>query len=128
MNELLQQLIELQSLESGEIRSKSVEASKAALRARIPLQVLGHYDRLAARGKKPLAAVSGQVCSACHMRVPLGVIMTLKHGDDIQLCESCGRYLFLPPVEQTETKAAEPPAGSKRKKKSRKAEKSLQAA
>lgn len=34
------------------------------------------------------------------MRVPLGVVMTLRHEDDIQLCENCERYLYL--VETTE--------------------------
>ena len=94
MKELLQNLIQLQSLESAGVKDKKVEASLAELRAKIPPQILAHYDRLVARGKKGLAAVRGQVCSGCHMQVPLGVVMTLKHGEDIQLCESCGRYLY----------------------------------
>jgi len=98
MNELLQHLIKLQSLETGGTESKGVAIAKSELRGKIPAQILAHYDRLVARGKKGLAAVSAnRVCSACHMQVPLGTIMTLKHGDDIQLCESCGRYLYLPP-------------------------------
>jgi hypothetical protein len=48
------------------------------------------------RGKKGLAAVNNQVCAGCHMHVPMGVIITLKHGRDVQLCENCGRYLYLP--------------------------------
>jgi predicted nucleic acid-binding Zn-ribbon protein len=126
MKELLQQLIELQSLEFSESNSKNIETSKAALRAKIAPQILGHFDRLATRGKKPLAAVSGQVCTGCHMRVPLGAIMTLKHGNDIQLCENCGRYLYLLP--DAEPEAAELAAAAKPKKKSRKPAKSLQAA
>ena len=99
----------------------------AELRAKIPSQILAHYDRLVARGKKGLAAVRGQVCSGCHMQVPLGVVMTLKHGDDIQLCESCGRYLFLPPALETE--AAGPVASPKPERKKRKQKKqSVQAA
>ena len=104
MNELLQHLIKLQSLETGGTENKGVAASKSELRAKIPPQILAHYDRLVARGKKGLAAVSlNRVCSACHMQVPLGAIMTLKHGDDIQLCESCGRYFYLPPAAEVET-------------------------
>lgn len=124
MNELLHQLLELQTLDADKTESKQVAAAKAALRAKIPPQVLGHYDRLADRGKKPLAAVNGQVCAGCHMRVPLGAIMTLKRGDDIQLCESCGRYIYLPPEAATPAVAplAEPP-----KKRGRKPKKSLQA-
>ena len=101
MNELLQNLIKLQSLEFGEIKDKNAEATKAELRAKIPSQILAHYDRLVARGKKGVAIVRDQVCTGCHMRLPIGVIMTLMHEQDIQLCESCGRYLYLPPAAKT---------------------------
>jgi hypothetical protein len=29
------------------------------------------------------------------MHVPRGVVLTLMRGEDIQLCENCGRYLYL---------------------------------
>ena len=118
MKELLQNLIQLQSLEFGGDDKGNQEAALAELRAKIPSQILGHYDRLVARGKKGVAAVRGQVCSGCHMQVPLGVVMTLKRGDDIQLCESCGRYLYLPP--DLETEATEPDASPKPERKKRK--------
>ena len=124
MKALLQNLIQLQSLESGGVKNKNVEASLAELRAKIPSQILAHYDRLVARKKKGVAAVRGQVCSGCHMQVPLGVVMTLRHGQDIQLCGNCGRYLYLPPTVKTET--AEPAVSPKPKKKTRKPKKSLQ--
>src|ERR1039458_9640496 len=104
MNELLQNLVELQSLEFEKITGKAAEPAIAELRGKIPPQILGHYDRLVAHGKKGLAAVHGQVCTGCHMQVPLGVVLTLKRGQDIQLCENCGRYLYLPEA----TKAAVP--------------------
>ena len=126
MKELLQNLIQLQSLECGGDEKEKRGADMADLRAKIPSQILAHYDRLVARGKKGLAAVRGQVCSGCHMQVPLGVVMTLKHGDDIQLCESCGRYLYLPPT--VETKVAEPAASPKPERKKRKQKRSSLAA
>ena len=124
MKELLQNLIQLQSLEFGGDEKEKGGAVLAELRAKIPSQILAHYDRLVARGKKGLAAVRGQVCSGCHMQVPLGVVMTLRHGQDIQLCGNCGRYLYLPPTVKTET--AEPAVSPKPKKKTRKPKKSLQ--
>ncbi len=110
MNELLQNLLKLQSLEFGETAEKNAAAVIADLRAKIPLQILGHYDRLRARDKKGLAAVRNQVCTACHMQVPLGVVATIMHGTDIQLCGNCGRYLYLPEPEPAPTKAAATPA------------------
>jgi hypothetical protein len=126
MKELLQNLIQLQSLEFGGDEKRKPEAALAELRAKIPSQILAHYDRLVARGKKGLAAVRGQVCSGCHMQVPLGVVMTLKRGEDIQLCESCGRYLYLPPTVETE--ASEPAASPKPARKKRKQNRPLLAA
>ena len=125
MNELLQNLIKLQSIKFGESKDKNIEASTTELRAKIPPQILGHFDRLVARGKKGVAIVRNQVCTGCHMHLPIGVIMTLKHARDIQLCENCGRYLYLPPAEKTE--AVEPTASPKPVKKARKSKKSLQA-
>jgi predicted nucleic acid-binding Zn-ribbon protein len=121
MKDLLQSLIQLQSFEFGDDRGPKVEGAKAELRAKIPAQILAHYDRLIARGKKGVAVVRGQVCSECHMQVPLGVVMTLRHGQDIQLCESCGRYLCLPPGWDSEP--AKPAAAPKPAKKPRKSKK-----
>jgi predicted nucleic acid-binding Zn-ribbon protein len=126
MKELLQNLIQLQTLEFGGVENENSEASLAELRAKIPSQILAHYDRLVARGKKGVAAVRGQVCSGCHMQVPLGVVMTLKRGQDIQICENCGRYLYLPPAVETE--ATEPTARPGPERKKRKQNRPLQAA
>ena len=124
MKALLQNLVKLQTLEFGEDESPAVDKAKADLRAQIPPQILGHYDRLVARGKKGLAALHGQVCSACHMQVPLGVVMTLRSGQDVQLCESCGRYLYLPPTESIAAPA--PVTNPKPEKKPRKSKRTLQ--
>jgi predicted nucleic acid-binding Zn-ribbon protein len=127
LNELLQNLIKLQSLEFDEIADPNAEAVIAELRAKIPFQILGHYDRLAAKGKKGITLVRDQVCTGCHMRVPIGGVMALKHGEDIQLCENCGRYLYLAPAAPAEpAKSAEATTESKPGRKPRKSKKSLQ--
>jgi hypothetical protein len=123
LNELLQNLIKLQSLEFGGTSDKDTEATMTGLRVKIPSQILAHYDRIVVKGKKGITMVRDQVCTGCHMRVPIGAIMSLKHGEDIQLCESCGRYLYLPP--QTETVPVAPTANPKPVKKPRKSKKSL---
>jgi len=100
MKELLKNLVKLQEAELGE--AKAEEKLVAELRAKIPPQILGHYDRLMGRGKKGIVPVRHQTCSGCHMRLPIGAITTLMHGTDIQLCDSCGRYLYLPESAGTE--------------------------
>jgi predicted nucleic acid-binding Zn-ribbon protein len=95
MNELINKLLKLQSLEFDEQVGPDMEKQISVLRAKIPAPILGHYDRLVARGKKGVAGVQKQVCTGCHMHVPRGVVLTLMHGDDLQLCGNCGRYLYL---------------------------------
>ena len=122
VNELLQNLIKLQSLEFGGSDDKKTEAAMTELRTKIPSQILAHYDRIVVKGKKGITLVRDQVCTGCHMRVPIGAVLSLRHGEDIQLCESCGRYLYLAP--ETEAVPAAPTASPKQVKKTRKSRKS----
>ena len=119
MTELLKTLVKLQDLELGGEKGREAEGLKTEWRAKIPPPILLHYDRLMARGKKGIAAVRNQTCMGCHMQVPLGVVMTLMRGTDIQLCDACGRYLYLPEAEAmpAASAAAEPKAPAKPRKK-----------
>jgi len=101
----MQNLLQLQSLDSGESQEKNAGDIIAGLRGAIPPPILAHYDRLHARGKKGLAVVRNQVCAECHMGIPLGTIMTIRHGADLQLCGNCGRCLYLPDLAETESPA-----------------------
>lgn len=101
MNGILQNLLKLQGLEFGDKLTADDEAQIKTLRVKIPQPFLGHYDRLRAREKKGVAVVRNQVCTGCHMRLPIGTINTLMQGSDIQICDTCGRYLFLAPAEET---------------------------
>ncbi len=89
----------LNRLQELEVASRKKVPDKntaiAELRQGIPAPIMAHYDRLRERGKKGVSAVHHQVCAECHMLIPIGVLNTLMHGTDIQLCGSCGRYLYL---------------------------------
>jgi len=116
MKELFQNLLKLQEFEFGEVSQSNKEARISELRRKIPLPILEHYDRLVIRGKKGVAIVRNQVCTGCHMTIPIGAINTLMHGEDIQMCENCGRYLYLPPAAPVGVPEAEPEAKAARKK------------
>ena len=96
MHAVLQNLLKLQALEFETAPGSSTDAQVQTLRTAIPAPILGHYDRLRVRGKKGVALVRNQSCTGCHMRQPLGKLTILMRGEDIQLCDSCGRYLYLP--------------------------------
>ena len=118
MNTVLQNLLRLQAIEFGEVSVKKADAEVAELRGKIPQPILGHYDRLRVRDKKGVAVVRNQSCTGCHMRVPIGQITVLMRAEDIQLCESCGRYLYLPAPAEAE--APEPVKAAKPAPKTRK--------
>ncbi len=125
MNAVLQNLLQLQTLEFGDVAGKSIETQVAKLRGLIPQPILAHYDRLRVRGKKGVAIIRNQVCTGCHMQIPIGAITAIMRGDDIQLCENCGRYLHVPdqsesvfivepaPAAKRATKAAAKPRKGK---------------
>ena len=122
MIQALQDLLKLQALEFGEVTGKAVEKQIAELRAVIPAPVLAHYDRLRVRGKKGIAAIRNQVCTGCHMGLPIGKVTVVMRGEDVQLCENCGRYLYMPEATDAgateQARAAAPkPATKPRKKK-----------
>jgi len=119
MQKIMQQLFELQALEFEKTIQPDQAAHVAELRAAIPQPILAHYDRMMVRGKKGVALLHHQTCSGCHMQVPLGVVLNLKRGEDVRLCETCQRYLYLPadPLEFSAPAAVAPAAPVKAVKK-----------
>jgi predicted nucleic acid-binding Zn-ribbon protein len=106
VKEIMKNLFELQTLEfEGTVRAHNQERI-ADLRKTVPAPILAHYDRLGDQGKKGIAVLRNQTCSGCHMRVPLAVVMNLRHGEDVCLCDNCRRYLYL----REETAPAPAPA------------------
>jgi len=75
------------------------KAEVLKLRERVPAPVLGHFDRLIARGKKGVAIARNGACGECHLRLPSGTLAALAYTDEVHLCDNCGRYLYLPENE-----------------------------
>ena len=113
MKQIIENLLKLQTIEFGAAAGAATKKPDAELRAKIPVPILVHYDRLMVRGKKGVAVIKGQTCGECHVQVPLNTVLILMNGTDIQLCGNCGRYLCLPehvapatpPVKTKKTKA-----------------------
>lgn len=112
MSDHISNLLKLQAIDFDEGGAEITEAQKNEIRNSIPQPILGHYDRLVARGKKGVAIVRNQVCTGCHMRLPIGTINTLMQHQDIQLCDSCGRYLYLPETSEIPAAPAVPTAAA----------------
>ena len=114
MNILIKNLLNLQTIEIDK-KSAASAAEIAKLRATVPAQILGHYDRFVSRGKRGVAVIRNQVCTACHVQVPRSMVLTLMRNEDIQICGNCGRYLYL--LEETATQTATPPPAVKKTRK-----------
>lgn len=96
MRKIVGYLIALQELQfDGHARAVSSQAAIENLRTGVPVPILAHYDRLVARGKKGVAIARNGVCGECHLRITVGKLAALSTGTDIQLCDNCGRYLYL---------------------------------
>jgi predicted nucleic acid-binding Zn-ribbon protein len=97
---IIEQLFALQDLELGSDAGGAASRKAAeALRREIPEPILGHFDRLLARGKKGVALVRRGVCTGCQMRLASGVHARLLRDEDICVCDNCARYLLAAPEE-----------------------------
>jgi len=102
IKEIMNNLFELQTLEFEKTVRPNPEERITELRAKIPGPILAHYDRLGDQGKKGLALIRNQTCTGCHMRLPLAVVIEVRHAQDVSLCDNCRRYLYLPEPAPTE--------------------------
>jgi len=67
----------------------------------IDAPLLARYEQLL-KGRKgvAVAAMTGETCSACFVRLRPHVAQMIRRNDDIHQCESCQRILYYdPPVE-----------------------------
>ena len=67
----------------------------ARLRSTIPTFILGHHDRMIQRGKRSIVSVVGGICSACHLRLPIGHLARLQSSQDLEVCDNCGTFIYL---------------------------------
>lgn len=85
----------LEELKASHEKTSDVTALMESLRANISVTVLLNHDRLRARGRWSVAEVRNGVCCGCHMAMATGNLHELRHRQQLQKCESCGRYSYL---------------------------------
>jgi predicted nucleic acid-binding Zn-ribbon protein len=71
---------------------------RAAAFSTLPSTLASVYNRLALRSRDGIAVaeVVNSSCSACYMQLRPQVMVNVKKGDEIILCESCSRILYVP--------------------------------
>jgi predicted nucleic acid-binding Zn-ribbon protein len=101
------------------LHDKATFAEIQELRKRIPTSILGHYDRLRLRGKESVAPVRRDVCGACHLQIPRGVVLHLQGSHDMGICDHCSAFIYVPETETVDWQESSKP--KKGQPKSRKA-------
>ncbi|MEM6820793.1 MAG: hypothetical protein AAF558_02465 [Verrucomicrobiota bacterium] len=77
-------------------KRKEAEEEAETIRPDIPRFVLSHHDRIRKLGRKSTAPVVNWVCQSCFIAVPLGSRSHIAKGNDLNVCENCGAYMFQP--------------------------------
>jgi len=57
--------------------------------------ILAQYKKIKNTKKIAIAKVENNVCSGCHMTIPLYILSELNNGDELIRCDNCGRIIFL---------------------------------
>ncbi|MGB0717470.1 MAG: zinc ribbon domain-containing protein [Phycisphaerae bacterium] len=89
--------------ESTREQREKLEASRARCAEHIPASALSMFSRVASRHDGEAMALvfkvhpkrDEYVCAGCNMKVTLEVVNTLHKSEEMQLCHSCGRVLYL---------------------------------
>ncbi len=73
---------------------KQLDEAIQALLNELPVEVRTTFSRML--NKYPLAIVptGGKTCSACGLGLPISLVQSVRVGDHLQTCPSCGRYLY----------------------------------
>lgn len=83
--------------EQGQLREKLAieQRRQTAARRAVPPALLPVYDSLRARkGGRAIAALDGEMCSACRVDVPNTKIEPARASDELVYCGNCGRVLW----------------------------------
>ena len=72
----------------------SLNASIAALHAKLIPQLAAIYDRLYKKNHIVISAMSNGCCAGCGMQVPIAQGQQVRLAQHVVTCSSCGRILF----------------------------------
>jgi predicted nucleic acid-binding Zn-ribbon protein len=81
-----------------ELTRLSAERRREA--AAVAPAVMAKYEQLLkARRMVAVAAIEGELCTACHVRLRPAMVQLVRRNDEIVTCDSCQRILYYVPKE-----------------------------
>ncbi len=83
-------------VKDAEERLGALYKERADFAGRVDKQILSKYERIL-KGKEGMAIVPvlDDACGGCHLNLPPQVINVIKRKQDLILCESCARILYI---------------------------------
>jgi predicted nucleic acid-binding Zn-ribbon protein len=93
--------------QAEELESRRAERERTL--GTMPKNISSQYNRISTRipGGVAVAAARNNSCSACSMKLRPQVMVEVRRGDDIIICENCNRILYYaPPEQQAQTQTA----------------------
>lgn len=81
-------------------RRQGLEKKKEELLSRrqealgaLPQHLREHYERLHESVPDPVATVEGDTCGGCHLKLSENLLVQLREGKGVVICENCSRFL-----------------------------------
>ena|SRR5690606_16356270 len=68
------------------------------LKQDLPPQMRSRLDRFAKTGGRAVVPVINGICYGCFTAVPTASMSELGKNDNVNYCESCGRFLYVVPT------------------------------
>ncbi len=91
----------------AEVARLTNERSRAA--ADVDGAILARYEQLLRQRRMiAVAEMTGETCTACHVRLRPAVAQAVRRNSEIVQCDSCQRILFFKPVVQGDAAAPSP--------------------
>ena len=85
-----------QSVPDLESQAVRLQQQKQAMECVVEAELLARYRRIAdARKGMGLAEAKDELCTACHVRIRPQVYADLRQTDNVHVCDSCSRILYL---------------------------------
>lgn len=94
----LQELVHIreeQKMLHGDSHLDNLNASINKMKSKLPPEVKVSFERLAKKSPVVIVAVANGGCTGCGMQIPISMIQSIKHKEEIQYCPNCAKMLYF---------------------------------
>ncbi|MDO4568338.1 MAG: C4-type zinc ribbon domain-containing protein [Clostridia bacterium] len=75
-------------------RSEAMQGAIAALEQKLPRELVRRYQAVRRKFPNPMVTIDNSQCGGCNMALPSTVVRRVVQGNELVLCENCGRILY----------------------------------